>query len=571
MNARVRHLLGVAVLAAVLPASAFGSGFPVASTGFPEYSADVAFDGTNFLVSIQESHSPLPGITGAKLVSPAGVVLASVWAPTGDAPNISFDGTNYLLVWADHSTGSIVRVHGLRVSTAGVAIGSPFFVSQSTAVNEASGVAFDGTNYLVVWTVGDPNPEVHGRLVSTAGAPVGNDFQISNLADGDNAAVAFLAPNYLVAYNEGNPYANVFARFVSTAGVPQAEFVVNGSAASSDNAIRIATDGTNFLVTWSDEVSADNWDLFGQLVSPSATLVGGVIPISTAPGAQLGPYAAFDGVNFLVTWSDFRNDANSNYGCDPGEGLCTDIGGQFVSAAGALVGASFAVTTDAGAQAQSPTVYGAGRYLVVCTHEYETPSADVFGTFVPVDLIFRDGFESEHLHAVDGGLGGWRRPEPQLGRAPERELRHPRSGQRHELALRRGPEPARRGPLQRAVPVRCPTTSTREWRWATSARASSSPSSRGRPAGWPRSSSGGKGAQFSLMGRARLDDNSLADTGFFNIGTGPHLIEIEWKRATSPVSADGEFRLWIDEHAGVHAHRAAEQRQLGGLSPAWEP
>jgi hypothetical protein len=92
--------------------------------------------------------------------------------------------------------------------------------------------------------------------------------------------------------------------------------------------------------------------------------------------------------------SDVRNDANGNFACDPGEGLCIDIGGQFVSASGGLVGANVAVTADAGAQGQSPTVYGAGRYLVVYTHEFQTPSADVFGTFVPIDLIFRDGFES---------------------------------------------------------------------------------------------------------------------------------------------------------------------------------
>jgi hypothetical protein len=401
MNVRARRLLGVAVLAAALPASAFGSGFPIANTAYAEYSADAAFDGTNFLVSVQESHSPDPGITGANLVSPAGVVLATVWAPTGDAPNISFDGTNYLLVWADHSAhgpGPIdnVPVHGLLVSKAGSAVGSPFLVSQSTTVSEVTGVAFDGTNYLVVWTDNRSAPgyrEIYGRFVSTAGAPVASDFKISGVS-GVSASVAFAAPNYLVAWTEDVANLEVHARFVSPAGVLQGEFTVNESAYATDNSLKVATDGTNFLVVWSDEVSTDNWDLFGQLVSPSATLVGSVITIAATPGPQIGPYIAFDGANFLVTWSDFRNDVNGNFACDVGEGLCIDIGGQFVSASGALVGGNFPVTADAGAQAQSPTVYGAGRYLVVWTHEFQTPSADVFGTFVPIDLIFRDGFES---------------------------------------------------------------------------------------------------------------------------------------------------------------------------------
>ncbi len=56
-----------------------------------------------------------------------------------------------------------------------------------------------------------------------------------------------------------------------------------------------------------------------------------------------------------------------------------------------------------------------------------------------------------------------------------------------------------------------------------------------------------QGAQYSLMSRVRRDDGTLADTGFFNIGPGTHRVECEWKRATSPSSADGEFRMWIDE------------------------
>jgi len=55
-----------------------------------------------------------------------------------------------------------------------------------------------------------------------------------------------------------------------------------------------------------------------------------------------------------------------------------------------------------------------------------------------------------------------------------------------------------------------------------------------------------QGDQFSVEGRVRQDDNSQTDTGFVNITNEPHAIELEWKRATGPASADGEFRLWID-------------------------
>jgi hypothetical protein len=52
--------------------------------------------------------------------------------------------------------------------------------------------------------------------------------------------------------------------------------------------------------------------------------------------------------------------------------------------------------------------------------------------------------------------------------------------------------------------------------------------------------------QFSLMGRTRLDDNRQVDTGFKPITDAPHVVELEWRRASAPGANDGRFQLWID-------------------------
>jgi hypothetical protein len=57
---------------------------------------------------------------------------------------------------------------------------------------------------------------------------------------------------------------------------------------------------------------------------------------------------------------------------------------------------------------------------------------------------------------------------------------------------------------------------------------------------------------YAVMGRARRDDNSQANTGFVTITDAPHAIEIELLRASSPGALDGEFELWVD---GVSAGR----------------
>lgn len=397
---RAFHPLGLAVFAFALPLPAFATGFPIANSANPEYSADAAFDGTNFLVSVQESSEDQGGThtTGARLVSPSGAVLASVTVPIGDAPHIAFDGTNYLLAWADYSNALNPYVRGLRVDKQGVAIGSTFVVSQSVTVRGVDGLAFDGANYLVVWTNGDgENQEIDGRFVSAAGTPIGNDFKVDG-ARGKDASVAFAAPNYLVVWTENTAGQQVHGRFVAPAGTMGGIFTVNATPGMSDHPKKVATDGTNFFVVWGDsDVTLEDQDLFGQLVAPSGALLGSVFPIVVAPGNQFLPYIAFDGVNFFVTWTDLRNDANNNFGCDPGEGLCADVLGQLVSAAGALVGTNVPITADSGNQGQSPAIFGAGRYLVVFTSGFDTANSDVLGTFVTSDGIFGDGFENGNL------------------------------------------------------------------------------------------------------------------------------------------------------------------------------
>jgi hypothetical protein len=54
------------------------------------------------------------------------------------------------------------------------------------------------------------------------------------------------------------------------------------------------------------------------------------------------------------------------------------------------------------------------------------------------------------------------------------------------------------------------------------------------------------GGVYAIMGRARQDDNSQADTGFFTVSDGPHAIEIDLVRASGPDAFDGAFELWID-------------------------
>jgi len=213
--------------------------------------------------------------------------------------------------------------------------------------------------------------------------------------------VAFDGTNFLVVWTDDSNDYEVKGRFVSPAGTLGTELSINASTAPSDNPLTVAFDGTNYLVVWTDEVGATvgvpthAWDVFGQRVDTSGNLVGGVISISTAAGQQFLPMIAFDGANYLVTWTDMRNDTNKDWVCDSNEGTCSDIYGQYVSKTGAVVGTEFVINNDTGNQMGGVGGFAGGKYFVIVNTGIVWPGpnyvpdwsyGDVYGVFVtPTD------------------------------------------------------------------------------------------------------------------------------------------------------------------------------------------
>jgi hypothetical protein len=81
-----------------------------------------------------------------------------------------------------------------------------------------------------------------------------------------------------------------------------------------------------------------------------------------------------------------------------------------------------------------------------------------------------------------------------------------------------------------------------------------------------------QGSTFSVMGRARLDDNTQADTGFVTISDAPHYIELDLKRSTGPTADDGYLQIWVDNapsgsRAGLdNSATLVDFVRMGGLS-----
>ena len=315
--------------------------------------SEYTFDSKTFIIhadAVSEAR-----IAGTAVVAPPPTTSEfPIAATTGREMSLgaAFDGTNYLVGIQGNQTSNNNVTAQLVSGTTGNLVGSRISTGRTGG---APSVAFDGTNYLMVWPddATNPNDILTGQLISTTGQLVGSRFTISQ------------------SINDGGP---------------------------------VIFDGSNYFAVWTVETvpgSGDSRDIYGQFISPAGTLLGSVIPISTAIHGQRDPAFSFDGTNILVVWTDGRNQSAcyTDPGYIPPQGThCfeSDIYGQLVtksaaSTTGTLSGSNFLINASSlprdgnGAS----VAFDGTTYLVVFNEETTLPNAcpasgcklDIYGQF----------------------------------------------------------------------------------------------------------------------------------------------------------------------------------------------
>ena len=87
----------------------------------------IAYDGSNYLVAVQSATSNLIAAQFlAATGSPTGALINL--GGVGSLPLVSFDGTNYLIVWAQ-TNDSPSAIYGQFLSRQGAIVGSPLVIS----------------------------------------------------------------------------------------------------------------------------------------------------------------------------------------------------------------------------------------------------------------------------------------------------------------------------------------------------------------------------------------------------------------------------------------------------------
>jgi hypothetical protein len=356
--------------------------FEIVSNFVSNPQAQLSFDGTNYLVVYQVySSSPTNGTAMGQFVSPAGNIIGVhlTLNPNGQnsPPYVDFDGSNYLVAWADLSSeASGVSVRGAFVSPRGTTVGPVTTLSQSSTVANFGSIAYGGGVYFLMWADSRTTPNsVYGAFINPSGFNESGDFLISSNAsvdpsggitaayDGTNFLAVWYSPSgktsiegCLINPNDGrmNPPYLVSPPFV----------IYNNLQTAGFAPISVTYDGTSkYLVLFNANVNtlaASGYHILGRLVNTAGTVLTNQITLTSQAGPQIAPSADFDGTNYLVSW-------NQGYNPFAIETSAT-IFGQFLDSEGKPASTEFSLlTTQSGAEipVSAPVLWDGTKFVVV--------------------------------------------------------------------------------------------------------------------------------------------------------------------------------------------------------------
>ena len=369
------------------------NGIPLSTASNGQYSPAIAFNGTNYLTVWKDRRNEYFDIYGTRIdqsgsvLEPEGILI-SIAGYGQYFPSAAFDGTNYLIVWEDRRNNSEYDIYGMRISSSGTPI-DPVAIPISTALNNqySPSVAFDGTNYLVVWedSRNGSYRDIYGARISRSGTILDIDgIPISTAPDVQSCpSVVFDGTNYFIVWQDRRngvfdiygARVNPSGELLDTNGIPLSTLQNNQYSPS------VAFDGTNYFVVWYQDVGNYAIDIYGIRVDRTGAILDTVeIPISTATDNQYFPSVAFDGVNYFVVWEDYRNSS------------FPDIYGTRVTTSGIVLDSNgIPISTATGRQYSSSITFNGQNYLIVW-EDWRTGYGDIYGACVTTSGDILDTF-----------------------------------------------------------------------------------------------------------------------------------------------------------------------------------
>ena len=375
-----------------------GQMFPIVTNDTAAIGFSVASAGTNYLMGIQGDivANNIYQIT-AQLFGPSGTPVGARINPvpghTGGVPRLASSGTNFLMVWPDdYLNGSRSSISGQIINPSGTLVGGWIAITAnaSQSLSTIEPVAFGAGNYLVVWDDyrNGSSSSIYGQIISASGQFIGGNFLISAPVNGQNekgASVAFDGTNFLVVWQlnstSGGNHNVTYGVFISPTGTLGTPFAIGQTVSLDRNPLVVDFNGTNYLVVWNYDAHRDGsnnaiWNLYGRFITPAGSFPGNEFVITTNDN-PIFPALAFDGANYLLSWEVNSTATNSTGWL------------QFLNSSGQLIGTPFAPFSSQGSEVPvfAVPIYDGKQFVLggtlSATGMTPTNNAGVYGEFIP--------------------------------------------------------------------------------------------------------------------------------------------------------------------------------------------
>jgi hypothetical protein len=340
----------------------------------------VASDGTDYFVAWADQREDTSDIYACRVTSDGAVldpdgILVSAAAGFQGEPAVAFDGTNYLVVWTDMRGGES-DIYGARVTRDGVLVDTSglTLVDDDSTGQAGPAVIYDGSNFLLVWeeTRSGWVFDIYGARVNSGGTLLDSaGFPISLAQSWQGSpAIALGDDEALVVWEDmrGGPATDIYGSRITSAGeVLDSAGIAIATSTWYEFDPKVTFDGTQYLVVWTDAVAHGN--VFGGRVATDGTVVDTLGFFVSQGGEYAGnPTVAFDGMYNVVAWNDVRagmSDHSVSVARVDGNGLVLD-------------GMGIPVSNAACSQKLPDAVFGATDFLVVWG-ESRAGISDIYG------------------------------------------------------------------------------------------------------------------------------------------------------------------------------------------------
>lgn len=334
-------------------------------TGSPLSSGDFDSSSNSYLVAYSRSGNIYGRIVDSSGNPVGSEIAVSTALNSQDYPSVVYNSSahQYLVVWRDNRGGNF-DIYGQLVNINGTLSGANFAISTDTSNQGEPAVAYNSSanQYLVVWSDyrSGTSADIYGQLIDANGSLSGACLSIfTGARDQYSGSVVYNSSTnqYFVVwsdYRNGTDY-DIYGQLLNADGTAfGADFAISTAAYTQYEASAAYDSMANqYLVVWRDWRSGTGYDIYGQLVDASGTLVGSDIAICTAENEQYSPSVAYNSSReqYLVVWQDYRS--ASVY----------ETYGQYLTNTGTSAGGNFFIANNPGvpdAVANTNT----GNYLV---------------------------------------------------------------------------------------------------------------------------------------------------------------------------------------------------------------